>query len=111
LHQEAAEIGKAWAHRPLHSSVTKTTPRIHLRPTFIDPALPVYKEPLQFSQLQSIHTHIRFYGRQLFPAWLEFLNSKDLPINWQETCSSHPKKGGLQWQSQWYGQIGKAKFL
>jgi len=102
--QEALRLKKFWRSRILKSAVRFRRPMLMLEKRHTDPSIPTYHAPLNFSQLQTIDVNISIFGSRLFEYWLRTLETSH--FNWQENCSSHPRQGGLKWQSY----LGKGKF-
>jgi hypothetical protein len=104
VRKEISRVQKLLDALPIFVFFNQSTPRIKLLTVFIDPLLPIYETPPALSVIQSLRAQIEMRGRRFFPHWLEFLRAKS--FQWRESCTSHPRKGGFQWEA--YLGMGKS---
>lgn len=105
LRSQLNKFEKAWGAPPLVPLINSTPPKIKLIEVKVDPTIPIYEAPPNLSVLQTLEVEILVRGERIFPRWIKFLRTQK--IFWQESCSSHPQKGIVQWQSH----LGKGKFF
>ncbi len=80
---------------PLHLHFSTSRAQLRLRRKRIDPMASLYLEHPLFTTQQEISVRIAFTSRELLPKWMRWATQR--PIQWQESCKSHPKKENTQW--------------
>lgn len=102
--REAIWIPKLWqSSRRLISATRFKKPRLQVDAHYADRMIPTYHIPQNYSSRQTIYVQIEIRGPTPFPKWIPELSKQQ--FYWQENCSSHPRQGGLKWQSY----LGKGK--
>lgn len=105
LHQQIRDI-EANTGSPLPSPmVSLTRPKMKVQAIYKDPLLPEYKRVINYAHAQTLKANFSLITKNFFPEWIQSLQLGR--FNWQESCASHPEKGGLKW----YAQIGEGKLF